>query len=161
LEEAMNEQPKENPYASPEAPSDPVVESRIQSLKWLRGAAIGILFFAAFEFLSGLFWIIVAPIVFAATIFFPMQGQLPLWQSGLGWVAAIAVTVRAGFMFYGAWHMRTAKSYRWAMASAILSITGIVYPGLWLSIPFGVWAFILLRRKNIRAAFAESSPLSS
>lgn len=149
----MNSNEITNPYASPESPHDPAIETRIQSLKWLRGAALGILFFAAFEFLSGLIWIIVAPIVFAATVFFPMKDQPPLWQTALGLTAAIAVTVRAGYMFYAALHLRSAKNYRWGKAAAILAVLGVVYPLLWFDVPFGIWAFILLRKQKYKQLF--------
>jgi hypothetical protein len=145
----------ENPYASPQAPFDPAMQSRMHSLRWVRGAGIGIVFFAAFEFLGGVIWIIVLPILFAATLMFPMKDQIPLWQTGLMWVAAIAVTARAGFMYYGATHLRSGKNYRWANAAAILSILGIFFPPTWYSVPFGIWALILLRRQKYKQMFEK------
>lgn len=145
----------ENPYASPQTVPELQAPSRIQSLKWLRGAAMGILVFAGFNLFMGVCWFVTLPLMIAMMTIYPLRDQSPVWLVGLGWLGSILFSVYSGFMFYGATHLRAAKSYRWALASVILSLLGIFHPITWLQVPFGIWALVMLLRKDTRAVFTE------
>lgn len=149
----MNSDESPNPYASPQSPRDPAIETRIQSLKWLRGAALGIMIFAGFQIFAGVCWLIILPFQFAFELLFPGRVGIPAWMLALGWIASILVIVRAGYMMYGATHLRAAKNYRWARRSVILTMIGIFVPYFWWEVPFGIWAFLLLRQQKYKSLF--------
>lgn len=142
-----------NTYASPSSLQDPAIETRIQSLKWLRGAALGIMIFAGFEISAGILWFLLLPLQIVFAMMFPRRVEAPAWLLALGWVASIIVVVRAGYMLYGATHLRAAINYRWARLSTILAMIGIFVPYFWWEVPFGIWAFVLLRRDKYKQLF--------
>jgi hypothetical protein len=41
------------------------------------------------------------------------------------------------------------------MTAAVLACVPMISPMIWIGIPFGVWAVIVLRRPSVRAAFAD------
>lgn len=143
----------ENPYASPELAPDPAPESRVQTLKWLRGAAIGMMFFAGFHIICAGFWLFALPIAIGIRLLYPKLVDMPAWQLTLLWLGVILVLVRAVYMMKGAMHIRTAKNYRWARLGAILASVGVFVPYFWWEAPFGVWAWVLLRKEKYKNLF--------
>lgn len=60
----------------------------------------------------------------------------------------------AAFAFFGAWRMRALRSYRLSMTSAIISILPCTTLACCMFfLPFGIWAFIVLRKPEVKAEF--------
>ena len=68
----------------------------------------------------------------------------PLWTIGIGI-----------FVGYASIRMINLKSYRTARLAALVSCFPFCSPCCVLGIPFGIWAFILLGKPEIRAAFDD------
>jgi hypothetical protein len=56
----------------------------------------------------------------------------------------------------GARNMRKLKNYRFCRFSAVLAMLPLGM-GFVLGLPFGIWALVVLRRADVRAAFAQSA----
>jgi hypothetical protein len=52
--------------------------------------------------------------------------------------------------------MRFGTRYRWAYAAAVLASIPIITPGFWCGAPLGIWALIVLHRRDVKEAFARS-----
>jgi tRNA A-37 threonylcarbamoyl transferase component Bud32 len=52
----------------------------------------------------------------------------------------------------GAWNLMQLRSYRWAVAGSIL---GMFTPAVLIGLPAGIWALLLLRKKEVKAAFGQ------
>jgi energy-converting hydrogenase Eha subunit A len=148
----------ENPYASPTSPHDPAIQTRIQSLKWLRVAGAGILILAAMEVTGAVAALIMDLIVLALLSLGLIEMERPLWQELLIFFIIVAILSRAIVMVIGARHMRTGKSYCWAKWGSIITIIGGIYPFFWLDLGFGIWAFLLLRKQKYKAMFEIGPP---
>jgi len=55
-------------------------------------------------------------------------------------------------VIYGAWNLMQLRSYRWAVAGSIL---GIISPVVIIGLPMGIWALLLLKKKEVKAAFGQ------
>ena len=45
------------------------------------------------------------------------------------------------------------KNYQAALTAAVLSMIPVCSPCIVLGIPFGIWAFVVLRRPDVKARF--------
>jgi len=59
----------------------------------------------------------------------------------------------SAFVFYGAIRMKDLVDYNAAMAGAVVAMVPCVGPCCLLGIPFGLWAFVVLRRSEVKEAF--------
>lgn len=148
-------QPVENPYASPSSPPDS--KSQLANrMKWLRGAAIGILLMATLEVFFGAFSVLA--LLLAA--YFPIvprrMTEGPTWLFNTRLIFSIGTVIRGVIMILGARQMRKMTSYRWSLAGAIVAMAGVPFPPFYLDFVFGLWALLLLLRKDTREAFAEA-----
>ncbi len=68
---------------------------------------------------------------------------------------SITILVMAGLIIYGAFQMMSLKSFGWSKTAAILSICTVisVLPGLFLGVPVGIWALIVLSKPEVKTAF--------
>lgn len=64
--------------------------------------------------------------------------------------------VASYFICFGAWKMRQGMSYRLAYVAALLGCIPVSYCSI-LSVPFGIWALIVLHRSDVKAAFAAKA----
>jgi hypothetical protein len=79
----------------------------------------------------------------------------------LGYYAGTVVGYVVGFLcllvtpvvIYGAIQMMNARKYGLAMASAVLAIIPLTSCCFVLGIPIGIWALVVLRKPEIKAAF--------
>jgi hypothetical protein len=55
-------------------------------------------------------------------------------------------------VIFGAWNLMQLRSYRLAVAGSIL---GIITPAFFLGLPMGIWALVLLTKKEVKAAFGQ------
>lgn len=65
----------------------------------------------------------------------------------------ILLVVVSGFVFYGALQMKQLTNYSTARMAAILAMIPCVGPCCFLGIPFGIWAFVVLERPEVKDAF--------
>lgn len=76
--------------------------------------------------------------------------QLVIWCIALSlWLSIFAVII------IGANHMRMARNYSMAMTGAVVAVLPI-NPCLILTIPFGIWAIMVLANKNVRLGFRST-----
>jgi serine/threonine protein kinase len=88
----------------------------------------------------------------------PGSGTQPWWMTFgpplvLAWMCLPALT------FWGAWRMRQLRSRGLAILGALLGM--VTPPGLVLGFIFGLWAFIVLLRRQVREAFQANVMASS
>jgi len=57
-------------------------------------------------------------------------------------------------LIFGAWNLMQLRSYRLALAGSILGILSFP-PGAIVSIPMGIWALIVVTKKEVKAAFGQ------
>jgi tRNA A-37 threonylcarbamoyl transferase component Bud32 len=63
------------------------------------------------------------------------------------WMAAQTFVI-----ILGAWNLMQLRSYRWAVAGSILGIITIAFP---FGLAMGIWALVLLSKKEVKAAFGQ------
>lgn len=81
----------------------------------------------------------------------PPQEAIPAIFAIIG--SGIAGAVLAALTIVGAVKMKNLQSYALAMTAAILMTIPCVSPCVFLGIPFGVWALVVLVRPEVKAAF--------
>lgn len=147
-----------NPYATPAVVEPaPVGQSRT-TLNALRGPSLGLLALSVFTWFGGLAVIFVLVVVTIEIVRRAMIGlgppsTMPKSHDLLGFVAGLISAASSVFVFHGAMCMRRGKNYRAARIAAILSCIPVLSPFVYFGIPFGIWALIILRRREVRAAF--------
>jgi hypothetical protein len=153
-------QDDENPYTSPKANLERIPSQKIptnkpakESMFNLDGAAMGLLIVSSFELLY-LAPIAVALLLGATT---GLASGTTSLRTPLSVTTALALCLRSTLIMISAFCMHKRRFYGFALLGAILPFTGIVFVPLWFSIPFGIWAFVILLRKDTRAAFAEAN----
>jgi len=64
-----------------------------------------------------------------------------------------AVLVASAYCIFGAWQMKTLKSFNHARIAAVLAVIPCLGPCCILGIPFGAWALTVLARPEVQARF--------
>jgi len=67
---------------------------------------------------------------------------------------AILMAAHTALLIFGAWNLMQLRSYRLALAGSILGILSFP-PGAIVSIPMGIWALIVMTKKEVKAAFGQ------
>jgi len=140
-----------NPYAAPA-----IIETSIggnePALKKRRAPSIGLLISAV---VTGAAGIVLMPMTIAGLLFsisLPASGAAPppveLWLMFPNFILSYLIA-------FGAWNMRRGKSYRLAYTAALLACIPVPSPCTLLSIPFGIWALVVLHRRDVKTAFAR------
>src|SRR5690606_3346631 len=80
----------------------------------------------------------------------PQFGGVWTWES----LVPAPMGIVSWIVVYGAWQMRRLRSYRWAVASAVLAL--IPQPLVFFSLPLGLWALWHLRKPDVRAALQKA-----
>lgn len=147
---------EQNPYAAPTA-----IESARPAeiaLNILRVPSIGLLVLSVpciFAVINGFVFLAIGflRLVLRDTeILDDISGQtVPL--DFVGGVLSIGYGVLNLLIAYGALSMRRGQRYKVALAAAVLASIPFFSLFIWLGIPFGIWALIVLRRPAVRAAF--------
>jgi hypothetical protein len=143
----MPEEP--NPYASPAPiaqdrapkPVDPLKPLRVPSLVLLIGSGL----FAAW---GGIYFML-------ELLDRILNGPMRLNPDDFLFVPSFFAAFP---IFIGAWNMRQGTRYRWAYAAAVLASIPMLTPALYWGIPLGIWALIVLHRKDVKAVFAARAP---
>jgi hypothetical protein len=64
--------------------------------------------------------------------------------------------VIGGLILFGALKMMRLQSYGLAMAASILAVIPCLSPCCCLGIPFGIWSLVVLKKPEVKSAFASS-----
>jgi hypothetical protein len=142
-----------NPYASPAESGEP--DARGIAIKALRGPSLALLITGVAWGGGAVVFTLVAAILVSVILLTRSDVQvsdLIDLRDSLQLIAALP----SCFIAYGAWCMRRGVRYRVSMTAAILACIPMISPMIWIGIPFGIWALIVLRRKDVRAAFAAA-----
>lgn len=140
-----------NPYQSPVEPSvvttGPIAKDRLP----LFGPAIGLIVVSvAWTLLS------LSGIVYFVTIF----DETAAGSRGFpptSYIAYLAISIAYSLMLVsGSFSMVRRGSYVWAVATSILAMVPLLGPCYGLSIPFGIWALVVLRRPAVRDSFRRA-----
>jgi hypothetical protein len=80
-----------------------------------------------------------------------ISGRPAVWLSLFGWPVATASTIA---VIHGANGMRRFQRYGWAVTAAVLTLASIpVICLVPIQVPLGIWAIIVLLRRDVRARF--------
>jgi len=69
-------------------------------------------------------------------------------------IIVAAVAAHGLCVLLGAWNLMQLRSYRWALAGGILGMCPF-FPGAFVGLPMGIWALILITKKEVKAAFGQ------
>ena len=71
------------------------------------------------------------------------------------WGAVLVIA--SSFVLYGAIKMKNLESHSTARAAAIVAMIPLLGPCFVLGIPFGIWAWVVLGKPDVKNAFAIAS----
>lgn len=74
------------------------------------------------------------------------EGGVGIGQSVIGGIAGV-------FIFIGALKMKSLQNYGLAMAATIIAMVPCVSPCCIITLPFGIWALVVLMNEDVKAAF--------
>jgi tRNA A-37 threonylcarbamoyl transferase component Bud32 len=100
--------------------------------------AVGLLVAGAINFL-GIFGILLSVFISESIAIIPI---------------VILMTAHTVVVIFGAWNLMQLMSYRLALAGSILGILPFG-PGAIVSIPMGIWALVVMTKKEVKAAFGQ------
>ncbi len=72
----------------------------------------------------------------------------------IGIQIAILMLAYTAVVIFGAWNLMQLRSYRLALAGSILGIFPFA-PGAIIGIPMGIWALVVMTKKEVKAAFGQ------
>ncbi|MFP2924843.1 hypothetical protein ACLESO_06425 [Pyxidicoccus sp. 3LG] len=82
------------------------------------------------------------------------RGVFEFLVSGSGrLIVSLPFLILNALVFFGALKMKGLQSYGLAMTAAIISVIPCCGPCYCLAIPVGIWALVVLRKPEVRAAF--------
>jgi phage FluMu protein Com len=85
----------------------------------------------------------------------PAQPLEMMFSGGVGIVTAIFSLVVSAVIVIGGLKMKSLESYAFAMAAAIIAVIPCVSPCCVVSLPFGIWALVVLNDEAVKAAFRQ------
>ena len=71
----------------------------------------------------------------------------------MGTIWALALTLASIVIIWGGVKMLQLRSYGLAMTASVLALIPCISPCCVLGIPFGIWALVVLRNNDVKAAF--------
>jgi hypothetical protein len=140
-----------NPYASPQVTDTPENPARELAIRQLRGPSLGLLTLAGLHLVSGTLNLISLP-------FFLLETGSSNRVSGpdmIPLVLAIAVAPLQYFVFLGARRMRQLRELKFCRSMAVVSSIPFLSPYVFLGIPFGIWATVVLFREDVASQFDQ------
>ncbi len=136
-----------NPYASPAPIPHDHAPQPVDRLGPLRGPSIGLL-------LSSGLVVTVGGFTFLLDTLERLISGLTMRGPEAGDVFLIVMYLASVPIFVGAINMRYGTRYRWAYAAAVIASIPMLTPLFCWGLPFGIWALIVLHRRDVKAAFA-------
>lgn len=82
-----------------------------------------------------------------------IQKWIHLFNGPLGIGSDIFAMAMAAVIFFGAWQMQKLRGYEFAFVAAILAMLPCVSACCLLSLPFGIWALVILSKAEIKSQF--------
>lgn len=147
-----------NPYASP-AEINPVTEDSVPvALRRLGGPAMGLMVLSGMS-VPGVLLVPFLPIVFLVRVY--AMHDPPRLDEILGSFAFAVMSLSNCVILVGAWNMRRGTKYKLAYTTAVLSCIPVLSASGYLGIPFGIWALIVLHRRDVKEAFARNQERSN
>lgn len=141
-----------NPYASPAAINAVAEDASAAAIRKLRGPAMGLLLLSAMT-VPYVLLIPLLPVIFLILpINVPLDAIVPLQI--ISTLALCVMSVSNCFILVGAWNMRQGTKYKLAYLAAVLSCIPVLAASGYLGIPLGIWALLVLRRRDVKDAFA-------
>jgi hypothetical protein len=137
----MPEEP--NPYASPTLIPHDCAPQPVDPLGPLRGSSIGLLVSAGLIAAGGLGWLPVLTFETFLWLSAPVKASVPEGTF------AIPMFLASYPIAFGALHMRRGTQYRLAYAAAVFASMPMLTPLFCWGLPLGIWALIVLHRRNI------------
>jgi hypothetical protein len=141
--------------------NDPVMDTAVaEARKRVAAPAIGLMLVSGLNLLlTG----VLGPVLFSHFFFsinhilIPPQGTefLPDWSLRISLLAILFTGCLSALTFVGAWRMRRLKGYGLAVTAAILAL--ITPPGLLVGLAFGIWALVVLCRRDVQEAFRRTN----
>jgi tRNA A-37 threonylcarbamoyl transferase component Bud32 len=94
--------------------------------------------------------LLVAGLINCLSVIGAIWGALVPGDAGL--LLVIWMVVQTFVIILGAWNLMQLRSYRWAVAGSIFGIISIAFP---FGLAMGIWALVLLTKKEVKAAFGQ------
>lgn len=152
--------PTQNPYASPQTQPAPPSRLPIDHFPPLRLAGFMIFLMG---FIQTVFAVVCAPVFFY--LYLIVKNSLPYYSQQedimigrILLITAILALPRGLLLLSGGVSLRNGRRYRLSMTGALLAILGFVLPVFWIEVPFGIWAFLHLRKVAHAAKATKVSP---
>jgi len=119
--------------------------------------ATGLMVASAIHFLLG--GVVIPLLVFTRAFHGNMPGSpAPIPVFAILLAVMMLVAAPSILTFIAAWRMRRLRGHGLAVAGAILAI--VTFQGMGLGLVFGIWSLVVLTRREVQAAFAQSAPRS-
>jgi serine/threonine protein kinase len=145
---------------TPAQPAESAVEPRVPEVELLRlevqGATAGLFVTGV---LAAFSWIIILSV-------WPVRRHYYYEYSGRGWEytsmldeypgIGVLAMLPVAVLFFGAWCMRRLRAYDFSITSCILAILPWS-PAVVVGLPMGIRGLMLLKRRDVRAAFAVTA----
>ena len=94
--------------------------------------------------------LLVAGLINCLSVIGAIWGALVPGDAGL--LLALWMAVQTFVIILGAWNLMQLRSYHWAVAGSIFGIISIAFP---FGLAMGIWALVLLTKKEVKAAFGQ------
>ncbi len=137
--------------AGPAEAAPPIAESRAANTweavrRMVRGPAIGLL-------VTGIFnWALMPVYVFIGLGISKGAGAVDLTFP----IAMVLVAAASSFLIFAALKMKALEAYRVAVVGSILAL--MISPANFIGLPIGIWALVVLTRREVREAFRHKPP---
>jgi hypothetical protein len=137
-----------NPYASPKEAGE--ISSAAESAKAKAYAKVQVPGFLLLLFAS------ISSLAFLAALIALCWTLVQFPQLHEVYIEAAVVALFIAchiFIAYSAWQMLRLRRYRLAWIACLISSIPYISPGLFFSVPFGVWGLLILRKRHVRESF--------
>ncbi|MBC8469932.1 MAG: protein kinase [Planctomycetes bacterium] len=94
--------------------------------------------------------LLVAGLINCLSVIGAIWGALVPGDAGL--LLVLWMAVQTFVIILGAWNLMQLRSYHWAVAGSIFGIISIAFP---FGLAMGIWALVLLTKKEVKAAFGQ------
>jgi hypothetical protein len=95
------------------------------------------------------------PAILAQSEGYAVSNARPTWMVMVGGPLLVLTLVPSLLILVGGWQMRRLESYGLAMIAAIMALIPICTLGFALGIPMGIWALVVLSKREVREAFGS------
>jgi len=150
-----------NPYQSPlgeqfaNSASQSQATERQSALSAVSGPAIGLIVVSVIS--VGLLALTIAfdtfLLVSGVAAHMPPDGDDDRGTIVFRTIWGLTILVASAYCIYGAWQMRSLRSFQHAWTAAIIAVIPCLGPCCVLGLPFGAWALAILAKPEIRSRF--------